>query len=771
MTFLFKQPEFLQQAEQYLVSPLITPTGDSREVQAFSGLRFSQWLSSQLEKEFALNKLWMECDPILLGSWARQELCLKSDLDVIFCGDSQKVLQLVNELNLAGVKLRYRVPSNESDWTEGVELFDVLALLNARPLTPTSAKKLFDQQRLIWRKLPQISKELLKTLQIERKKRTELFDSLTNYLEPHLKSGPGGLRDLEQGLQVYSLFGSRIENSDYAIRILNYYKNYWLTIRHKLHLSGGNDQYQAALQHEIYKWLGFSSQIESMRSFQRGLSRVHFYSDWLLEAAITAEKTPKNKKTNLVVGRKSQLSAALELIASLLVEPNLSTQKKVRERMDSVVGSLTPLQLKKFRQKGLAVLSDITLTDQQIVAFFRSRLIDKILPEFARLVGHVQHDHYHRFTVDAHILQARREVRRAFENPKHLGHLDFVTRKFKRSDWQILALVSLYHDIGKGLDKDHSLAGVEILKRDEAIIANKKTIQAVQHLVLNHLELSKAAFKLNPNALSTWSYLNKKEVSGEQLLRLAVFTALDIRATNPEAWNEWKSSLLATLVKKMVEPETNRALSFQSYLDKAKIQIHAQDLDTFLIENISPEHLIKDLKKCRGEKQESLQVYKIKNKLWLRFYAPEDRKGLLRELMIKVSGSGLSVSHAAVNTLKDFGVYNWLQISGVGIDPKKIETKLKNSSSRGNIQMPTVSFQKIEWIDFNEGRGNILFKALDQSFILMTAIQSLTEMGADIRMARVHTWGRQVEDIFEIVIEGEPQVFLEALKNRLLSKK
>ncbi len=124
-------------------SPLMTPDGDVRQVFCFSTDNFSGWLGARLEEIFKSSPEWQECHPIILGSWARGELSPKSDIDVLFCGDEEKVKKFVDQVQEHGLKLRYRMPYNPEDWTENVEAFDILALLKARPWTPEGAKKTF----------------------------------------------------------------------------------------------------------------------------------------------------------------------------------------------------------------------------------------------------------------------------------------------------------------------------------------------------------------------------------------------------------------------------------------------------------------------------------------------------------------------------------------------------------------------------------------------------------------------------------------------------
>ncbi|HWU43719.1 MAG TPA: nucleotidyltransferase domain-containing protein, partial [Bdellovibrio sp.] len=325
----FLTAEQLVNAQEILTPPLMPPDGDVRQVFCFSSESFSRWLATKLEDTLKAFPEWREIHPIMLGSWARGELSPQSDIDLLFCGDEKKVQIFVDKVQEAGLKLRYRMPHNSQDWTENVEAFDILALLKARPLTPEGAQKLFEQQKKIWAKKKYFRRILLKAVQEERKKREERFDSITNYLEMNIKYGPGGLRDLEQGLQIYELFAEKFVNPGHALNVLNYYRNYFLCLRQKLHLEGHGDVLSSSSQFDMAQWMGFKTHKDFMRSLQRGLSRVHFYSDWIVAVAESSEDHLKSLEHHHF--RKQE-----DLFRALHKNSNVLIQKKVREHLDEL---------------------------------------------------------------------------------------------------------------------------------------------------------------------------------------------------------------------------------------------------------------------------------------------------------------------------------------------------------------------------------------------------------------------------------------------------
>ena len=94
----FLSSEQLQQAQEILNPPLTTPDRDIRKGSSFFSSSFSHWLGVELEEKLQAYPEWKEIHPILLGSWAREELAPKSDIDLLFCGDEATVKSFVDKV-------------------------------------------------------------------------------------------------------------------------------------------------------------------------------------------------------------------------------------------------------------------------------------------------------------------------------------------------------------------------------------------------------------------------------------------------------------------------------------------------------------------------------------------------------------------------------------------------------------------------------------------------------------------------------------------------
>lgn len=725
------------------------------------GSNFSHWLAQKLTERMQIFAAWEDSCPILLGSWARDELCPKSDIDILFVGPEHRVRELVTEANEEGLKLRYRVPENMKDWTVGVAEFDILALLKARALTLKGKDLLFEQQQMINTRETQFRKRLLKAVLNERRARNIRYDSIANYLEPNIKYGAGGLRDIEQALAIESLF--KLDGHAHASQVLSECKDFLLAVRQRLHLLGGVDILSAAEQHEVAKFFGFEKPQQFMSQLQLNLSRASFYSDVLVHQAKVAKKTVHKIQS-------IKVQSLLQAMALLRKQPDLLTQHVVRSQVSELFSHHV-----KTKDVAEALESNFNIKEEEdfFVALFQSRILEKCIPSLGQIKGLVQHDHYHRFTVDAHLLQSIRELKRVYKNPKRLGRLSTYVKALSVKDWEILLWAALYHDIAKGRQGDHSSDGAEQVRKDlgQTWKFDSKLVEEVAWLVESHLILSTAAFRRNPQAPSTWKFLIQRGAMGVRLERLALLTAIDIRATNPEAWNTWKERLLFDLVTAANSPEAQHLMKWMHLADRTRTKISdsfTNELEPVLLSALSPQVLLKEYK-LLSRTQKNLPALWLRNKkgeLWVRFHNREDRPGLFLHYVQLLFALGCTIQQSSIKTLTTFGVYDWFHVRS-----RKSLAQLKKQSEslsdQVKVSVPKVQFNQIEIVASDEVETVLSFRGKDQRGLLLAAAQALFEEGLTIRWAKVHTWGRQIDDIFAVNAPSAPQEILHKLTAKL----
>jgi [protein-PII] uridylyltransferase len=177
-------------------------------------------------------------------------------------------------------------------------------------------------------------------------------------------------------------------------------------------------------------------------------------------------------------------------------------------------------------------------------------ILGRYLPPFRRIVGQMQHDLFHVYTVDQHILMVVRNLRR-FTMTEHAHEYPFCSQLIAnfRDRW-LLYVAALFHDIAKGRGGDHSKLGMEDASqfcRDHGL-SNEDT-ELVVFLVEQHLTMSQVAQKQDlsdPDVIASFAQLVRDE---RHLTALYLLTVADIRGTSPKVWNAWKAKLLEDLYR------------------------------------------------------------------------------------------------------------------------------------------------------------------------------------------------------------------------------
>ncbi|MGE0763171.1 MAG: HD domain-containing protein [Bdellovibrionales bacterium] len=722
-----------------------TPTGGL-------GSACAKWLGERLRAKLEEVPDWLNARPVALGSWARGELCPKSDIDVIFCGSEEIVQKVVGQIQARGLRLRSRVPQDLNDWTIGVEPFDVLAILHGQTFDPLAAAQLQVQQDLIRSRGEKFARSLLVAIENEKVARSLRFDSVANYLEPNIKYGPGGLRDLEQALSVRRLFEDRFAMTDAAADVFRHYKFLWLAIRQRLHLMGGGDLLSGPEQPDLAKAFGFTELKDFMREFQRGISEVNFYANWVIAKA---------RKTRWSKPRR--LKTFNDALKTLERDPSVLTQAEVRFALPHLKGPAD-----------LATVFKVTQKEAWFGSLFDSHLLDHWLKDITRLRGHVQHDHYHRFTADAHLLQAIKQVVRARRRPKFLGRLAFWAKAFTLLDWQILLWTALFHDLAKGKGGDHSQKGRELAETEmRRLDLSEDLIHEVKWMVQNHLLLSTAAFRMNVQEPATWRHLHGAGAVGARLSRLAVFTALDICATNPEAWNDWKERLLADLLTAMQSAEAAGFMNLLAKATSASAKEVAAQIDPAVAQAVPTKKLLADLARA-GKSKKDLSPLALRNRrgeMWVRFHSSQDRPGLFLQYVAKLFALGCSIQQSSVRTLPKVGVYDWFQVRTTK-RPAQILKQLDLIKDWTEVEPPQVRLNQIEVISEGDGEIILSFRGKDQKGVLLATAKALFELGFTVRWAKVITWGSQIDDIFCVQREGgDLSAALESMRTSFNVKK
>ncbi len=196
-------------------------------------------------------------------------------------------------------------------------------------------------------------------------------------------------------------------------------------------------------------------------------------------------------------------------------------------------------------------------------------VLGRFIPEFGEIVGRMQHDLFHVYTVDEHTLMVVRNLRR-FANPAFSHEYPLCSRLLSECDHpEALYLAALFHDIGKGRGGDHSTLGAEIARQwcvDQPLEAEDREL--IPWLVQQHLTMSHFAQKedvYDPDTITRFAEL----VGNQRRLRaLYLLTVADIRGTSPNVWNAWKAKLLEDLFKATSRLLTSQNITLDSWMEE-----------------------------------------------------------------------------------------------------------------------------------------------------------------------------------------------------------
>ncbi len=432
-------------------------------------------------------------------------------------------------------------------------------------------------------------------------------------LEPNVKGSPGGLRDIQMigwvakrhfgGSNLDDLVSNEFLN-DSEFAQLSSGQDFLWKVRYGLHMLAGRPEdrllfdYQRALA-EIFGFKDTKSSLaieKLMQEFYLVIMRILQLNEMLLqdfdevivrakEKSISRQLNSRFKVTNDYIEvtdpqvfHRSRF-ALLEIFLLLAQNPEIqgvraATIRLIRDSRNLIDDSFrsdirsTSIFMELIRNpSGLSA---------QLQRMRRYGILGRYLPEFGKIIGQMQHDLFHIYTVDAHTLLLVKYLRR-FCLQAETDRFPFISRvALQIPKTELLYIAGLYHDIAKGRGGDHSQLG-----RKDALDFCKRhhlgdwDANVVAWLVESHLTMSSIAQRRDisdPEIVQQFAQL-----VGDQLHLdyLYVLTVADINATNPKLWNSWRASLLRQLYV-----NTKRALSrgLDNPIDRAKaIAIKQQD--------------------------------------------------------------------------------------------------------------------------------------------------------------------------------------------------
>lgn len=543
------------------------------------------WLEAALPPESAL---------VGVGGFGRGELFPYSDVDLLILlheppseATRAKLEELVQLLWDLGLEIGSSIRTVDECMSESqADITVQTSLLEARLVCGNQA--LFDEMQVRYNAAmdPQA---FFQAKMLEMKQRHAKYEDTPFSLEPNCKESPGGLRDLQVILWMVKAAGLASSWRTLATgglitqteaKQLMEKERAFKDIRVRLHLHAGRreDRLVFDVQTAIAEDLGLSAQGSGphMRRASEFLMQRYYWAAKTvtqlnsillqnIEARLfpqSAEQTPINARFNEVNGFIDMVdddtfektpSAMLEAFVLMTERPALkgltarTTRALWHERFKiDAAFRHDPVNRTHF----LRILQAPVGMLHALRRMNELSLLGRYLPNFRKIVGQMQHDLFHVYTVDQHILMVVRNMRR-FTMTEHAHEYPFCSQLMANfpNHW-LLYVAALFHDIAKGRGGDHSKLGVADAAQfcqDHGM--NAEDTELVCFLVEQHLTMSQVAQKQDlsdPDVIEAFAKVVKDE---RHLTALYLLTVSDIRGTSPKVWNAWKAKLLEDLYR------------------------------------------------------------------------------------------------------------------------------------------------------------------------------------------------------------------------------
>ena len=447
----------------------------------------------------------------------------------------------------------------------------------------------------------------------EQQQRHLKYNDTANNLEPNIKESPGGLRDIQvinwvaqQHFDVSNLQGLKQKGflSDSEYSTLESAQRFIWRIRFALHIQANRKEEKLMIDHqrELATQLGYTETANRlavevfMKDYYLCARSVEQMNELLLqlfeENIILADEPchiePINRRFQIHNGYLETVNsglfafyphAMLELFLILQQHPEI---KGVRADTIRQIYAHIHLIDKRFRSdiKNRCLFMEIIRQPIGITHEFRRMnkygVLGAYLPEFGQIVGQMQHDLFHIYTVDEHTLFLVRNLRR-FSCDEYKDEFPLCSKiYYELPKTELLFIAGLYHDIAKGRGGDHSILGVvdatNFCKHHNLSEFDTKTIT---FLVRQHLTMSATAQKLDINDPDVIKAFASKVKTVDRLNYLYLLTVADIRATNNNLWNGWRDSLLRqlyTATRQWIEQYYKAARSTEEKIEQRQIQ-------------------------------------------------------------------------------------------------------------------------------------------------------------------------------------------------------
>ncbi len=569
---------------------------------------------------------------VVLGGYGRRELCFKSDIDISLvckCDNLEQLKEDIEKFYYALLDLKVDIGFSPRDIKTFIDLAQsdltvATSLLQGRFLFGN--KDVFEALQEDFKKLIRSKRKAYIDATLRaRKMRYQKTGSSIYMMEPHIKEGEGGLRDVHEvywiakvldDVESYRYFVEKeiILEEEYQELIKAY--DFLLRLRNEMHLICNKrcDVLVRPLQEEVAKKLGFvegSYDLEKLRESVEKMMKLYYLNAKSINTitkrilkALTEEKDFEVMEP--IDDVFSRNSFELDVLNKEKFEKNYKNILKaflyykqynldfspdleflIRKNKEKLKKHIEDPEVKKIVRTIFSDVNNLSKTLRKMQDFY---VIDDLIPEFGFQRCHFQYDAYHKYTTDAHAIKAVEELEmlKKLDHP----HRKMMYELYKEIDRKDLLIWAVFlHDIGKGHKEDHSVLGEKMAR--EILLRfgySKRDANIVAFLVRHHLDMAKISQRRNihdPKVIEDFA----KTIKNKELLKmLTVLTWCDANAVGPDVWNEWKNSLLWELFYKTLEVLGENASPEEVY--KRKLEEKKKRLKGILTEELGEERAL-----------------------------------------------------------------------------------------------------------------------------------------------------------------------------------
>ena len=575
---------------------------------------------------------------IAVGGYGRGELHPHSDIDLLILTRSGMDSALQDDLGafitlLWDLKLDigHSVRSMEESIAAARQDITILTnLLETRTIAgPDSLRKELSTQ--VYSDAVKSDKDYFVAKREEQQNRHKKYGDTEYNLEPNVKGSPGALRDIQTigwitkrhfGLQNTADLARFSILTEEEHQVLHQGETFLWQLRYGLQLIADRNENRLLFDHQraLAEMLGYKDEGKRlgvelmMQSYYRTVLALaeladvilQFYDEAIIGSGSEDEIRPLNKRFQMrnfyIEAINNQVFAyapyaIMEIFVLMAQHPEI---KGIRATTIRSLRAHRHLIDDAFRTD-LAVTSlfmELLRTphalDQTLSAMKKYNVLGRYLPEFGRIIGQMQHDLFHIYTVDAHTMRVIRNMVRLSSTEARTEY-PLASRLIHRlPKMETLFIAGLYHDVAKGRGGDHSeLGAVDAEAFCERHHLSERDTQLVAWLVESHLLMSMTAQRKDISDPDIIQAFARAMPSQAHLDYLYILTVCDISATNPKLWNTWRASLLRQLyieakraLRRGIDTPVDRQAWIHATREEAREILHAQNMTDEQIDKI-----------------------------------------------------------------------------------------------------------------------------------------------------------------------------------------